>query len=403
MKRIIFLGDGMSDWPVESLGGKTPLQVANTPALDRIAREGQCGTLETIKPGMPSGSATANLGVLGYDAYAMFGMNEGRGVLEAASMGVEIGPDDLAMRINVIGLDGERIKTHSAGHITTPEARELIEFCNDNLGIEGVRLYPGVSYRHLLVLPGGADDIECFPPHDHVGEPLADLLPQAKSAAANETVETLKRIIAKSREILPDHPVNQRRKAEGKVVAESLWPWAPGKKPEMATFQERFGVTGAVISAVDLIHGVGVLGGLEKIEVEGATGLYDTNYEGKAQACIDALSRVDFVFVHVEASDEAGHEKDVELKIKTIEYFDQRLVNRVLEHLDRENIEAIVAVLPDHPTPVKTGAHVIEPVPVAIRDPRVEPDSVAAYDEESVRAGALGELKGDEFINRVMG
>ncbi|MCX7015768.1 MAG: cofactor-independent phosphoglycerate mutase [Candidatus Sumerlaeota bacterium] len=402
MKRVIFLGDGMSDWPVDSLGGRTPLQVADIPTLDLIARRGRCGIFHTIQEGMPSGSATANLGVLGYDAYALFGKREGRGVFEAASMGVELAPDDLAMRVNLIGLDGDRIRTHSAGHITSPEAAELIEFCNARLGVKGVKLYPGVSYRHLLVMRGGRDEVDCAPPHDYVGGRLDDLAPRAESPEAEATAATLRRVIARSREILPGHPVNQRRRAAGKIAAEALWPWAPGRKPEMATIPERFGVRGAVIAAVDLVFGVGVLAGLEPIHVEGATGLHDTNYEGKADACIEALKRLEFAFVHVEASDEAGHEKNAELKVKTIEAFDRRLVARVLDYLRRKRIEAVVAVLPDHPTPVATGAHVIEPVPVALWDPREARDSVQSYDEQSVRAGALVELRGDQFMKLLM-
>ncbi len=404
MKRIVFLGDGMADWPVESLGGRTPLQAASTPALDRIARLGRCGLLHTIPAGqgLPSGSATANLGVFGYDAKALFGRREGRGVLEAASMGVEVKPDELALRVNLIGLDGEKILTHSAGHISNAEARELIEFCSRELGVEGVSLHPGVSYRHLLILQNGSDDIECAPPHDHVGETLESLRPRAESPEAEATAAALWRVIERSREILPDHPVNRARRSQGKVAAEALWPWAPGRKPAIRTMRERYGVSGAVISAVDLVHGVGVLAGLEKIVVPGATGLYDTNYEGKADACLEALRRVDFVYVHVEAPDEAGHERNAELKVKTIEDFDRRLVARVLEALERERIEAVAAALPDHPTPVATGKHVIEPVPVAIWDPRLPPDSVLAYDEQSVRSGALGELRGSQFMDAVM-
>lgn len=402
MKRIVFLCDGAADWPVDSLGGKTPLQYAKTPNMNKIARMGRSGIFHTIEAGMPSGSATANLGVMGYDARSLFGTREGRGVLEAASMGVKVADDELAMRINLIGVEGDCIRTHSAGHISTAEAHKLIDYCNHQLRIDGVRLYPGVSYRHLLVIKGGSDMVDCAPPHDHIGEKLEALKPRAETPEAEETAALLWRIIERSREILPHHPVNEDRRAEGKISADALWPWAPGRKPRMATFQERFGVTGAVIAAVDLVFGVGVLAGLDKIEVDGATGLHDTNYEGKAKACIEALDRVDFVFVHVEASDEAGHEKNAELKVKTIEYFDQRLVGPVLNHLEKNGIEAVVAILPDHPTPVATGAHVIEPVPVAIWDPRMPADEVEAYDEFSAKKGLLGELHGDEFIQTVM-
>jgi len=395
LKFILFLADGAADFPVESLGNKTPLQVAKKPWMDRIAREGRCGSFITVEDDMPPGSEVANLTVLGYDPKQC---HQGRGVLEAAAMGVKLRDTDIALRCNLICLENGRIKNHSAGHISTPEAAELIRFSDRYFGRDGVRFWPGVSYRHLLLLEQGSPDLDCAPPHDHVGEPACDLLVRAKDKAAEPTAALLNRIIRDSWQLLPSHPVNQRRVAEGKDPANSLWPWSPGRKPKMATYRELYGITGAVISAVDLIRGVGIYAGLDVIMVEGATGLIDTNYEGKADACIAALDDHDFVFVHVEASDEAGHSRDVKQKVLAIEYLDSRLIARVMKALEEKGIEATVAVLPDHPTPVATGNHVHGAVPVAIRTPGVAPDSVQAYDEESVKAGALGTLRGDRFI-----
>ncbi len=400
MKYIIFLGDGMADYPVPELGHKTPLQVAQKPTMDGIARLGRCGTFVTVEDDMPPGSEVANLTVLGYDPKQC---HQGRGVLEAASMGVEIRPNDVAMRCNLICLQDGRIKNHSAGHISTPEGAELIRTIDRHLGNENVHFFPGISYRHLLVLSSGSAELELAPPHDHVGEPAAALLPKARTAAAEPTAELLTRLIHKSWEILPGHAVNQQRVAKGKDPANSIWPWSAGHRPKMATYQEMFGLTGAVISAVDLIHGVGRYAGLDSIPVEGATGLIDTNFEGKADACLAALADHDFVYVHVEAPDEAGHSKNVKEKIQAIEFLDRRLISRVMRGLEEKGIEATVAVLPDHPTPVSTGTHVHGAVPVAIMGRAFPADSVQRYDEESVKAGLLGELRGDGFIRTFLG
>ncbi|MEO0077561.1 MAG: cofactor-independent phosphoglycerate mutase [candidate division WOR-3 bacterium] len=399
MKYIIFLADGAADFPIPELGNRTPLQVARKPTIDRIARAGRCGQFITVEDDMPPGSEVANLTVLGYDPKKC---HQGRGVLEAAAMGVKLQDSDVAMRCNLICLEDGRIKNHSAGHISSQEAAELIRHVDRYCGCAGARFFSGVSYRHLLVLEHGSPEIECAPPHDHVGERAEDLLVQAKSEAAVPTATFLNRIIRRSWELLPDHPVNKQRAKQGKDRANSLWPWSPGRKPKMATFQELYGITGAVISAVDLIRGVGVYAGLDVIMVPGATGLIDTNYEGKADACIAALADHDFVFVHVEAADEAGHSRDLKQKIVAIEYFDSRLVNRVMAALEDRGMEATVAVLPDHPTPVATGNHVHGAVPVAICNPRWTPDSVTSYDEDSVRTGALGLLRGDAFIKTLL-
>ena len=397
MKHVIILGDGMADYPVARLGGKTPLQVARHPHMDRLAREGRCGLFKTIEDDMPTGSEAANLSVLGYNPREVL---QGRGVLEAASMGVEIGPGDMAMRCNLICLfDDGRIKNHSAGHISSEESAEILKTLQQEIGSASLNFYTGVSYRHLFVGKNLDPRLDCAPPHDHPNEPATALLIRPKVPEAAATADLLNDLTRRSWAILKDHPVNQRRRAAGKDPANSIWLWSPGKRPQMWTFRERFGVTGAVISAVDLIRGIGVYAGLEIIKVPGATGLYDTNYEGKADAALAVLQRVDFVYVHVEAPDEAGHEGNLDLKIRTIEDLDARLVGQILAGL--ENTEAVVAVLPDHPTPVEQRIHVRDAVPFAIRDPRRQPDAVQRYDEISCAAGSFGTVHGDEFIRSV--
>lgn len=398
MKYVIFLGDGMADYPIPELGGRTPLMVAQKPAMDRIAREGRTGLFRTIAPDMPTGSAIANLSVLGYDAAELFQGTEGRGVLEAASLGVPLEENDLAMRVNLICVQEGRIRSHSAGHISNEEAHALIRDADAHFRSRGLRLYPGLSYRHVLVLPGGEFRLECFPPHDHVGTPWRELTIRPMTPEATQTADLLNRVIEESQALLEEHPINRRRREEGKQPANSLWPWAPGKKPRMKTIRERFGVQGAAITAVDLIKGLAIYAGMKPVHVPGATGLYNTNYEGKADAALSALEEVDFVYIHVEAPDEAGHERDLSLKIRTIEDLDRRLIRRVLEGLERKGWEAVVAVLPDHPTPIAQGNHTRDPVPVAICTPGVPPDGVNAFDEESVKSGSLGFMEGPKFI-----
>jgi len=400
MKYLVILGDGMSDRPVAKLNGKTPLMAANKPAIDRIAREGRCGQLVTVEPDMPPGSEVANLTVLGYDPKECY---QGRGVLEAASLGIAIKPTDVAMRCNLICVEDGRIKNHSAGHIPTEEAKELIADIQAKLGSDIVRFHPGISYRHLLVLSQGSPDFECFPPHDHVGKQITELMVKPRTPESKDTAGLLNDLILSSHDILANHEVNRKRRAAGKDEANYIWPWSPGRKPMMKTFDELYGLSGAVISAVDLINGTGVYAGLDVIPVKGATGLWDTNYEGKADAAVEALKDHDFVYCHVEATDEAGHSKDLELKIRTIEYLDQRLVARIMRRLEEEKMEVVVAVLPDHATPVELGNHAKDPVPVAIRDPRLPADGVEVYDEESVKMGSLGLMHGNEFIKKLFG
>jgi 2,3-bisphosphoglycerate-independent phosphoglycerate mutase len=405
MKSVIIIGDGMSDRPVAALGGKTPLMVADTPHFDRLARSGRMGLFISIPPGKPLGSDVANMSVLGYDPSVC----QGRAVLEAASIGVDLDPNDVALRCNLIALHDGCIKNHSAGHIPTDKAAELIRALDSELGNgQGalpVRFHVGVSYRHLLVLEGGwaSPNVDCAPPHDHVGARITDVLPKPASPEADATAARLRDLYEKARPILLNHPVNLERRAGGHDMGEAIWPWSPGRRPKMETLQQLFGVRGAVITAVDLIVGLGRYAGMERIAVEGATGLHDTNYEGKAQACLDALEQYDLVYVHVEASDEASHARDLELKIRCIEYLDRRLVGPVLEGISRRGIAARVALLPDHPTPVELGTHAGEPVPFAITGSGIDPDGTTAFDEDQAGRGAFDTLEGDQFIRAVLG
>ena len=396
MKHIVILGDGMADEPIEALGGLTPMQAADTPYMDKLASLGRNGRLQTVPEGFHPGSEVANMAVLGYNMPKVY---EGRGVLEAASIGVELQPGDLAMRCNLICVEGDILKNHSSGHISTEEADELIKFLNKELGNERIIFYTGVSYRHLLVIKGGDKRLDCTPPHDVPLRPFRPLLIKPEVAEANDTAELLNNLILKSQEILPNHPVNQHRIAIGKDPANSIWPWSPGYRPAMETMQQMYGFKkGAVISAVDLIRGIGVYAGLEVLTVEGATGLYDTNYEGKAQAALEALKTNDFVYLHIEASDEAGHEGDVDLKIKTIENLDKRAVKIIYEALQTWDEPVAIAILPDHPTPCAIRTHTSEPIPFIIYKPGQTRDSVQRYDEFAAREGSYGELKENEFM-----
>ena len=401
MKYLLLVPDGMADYPVAALSGRTPLEAAATPHMDTLARTGRCGTLLTVPEGMPAGSAVANLSLLGYDPRRTF---NGRGVLEAASMGVALDEDDVAPRCNTICLRDGRIKNHSAGHISTEEAAQLIQALATELGTPDVAFVRGVSYRHLLVLRRRfSPSVTCVPPHDAVGTAVDDILPKARVPEAQDTVRLLHHLIARSRELLPAHPVNQRRRAIGHDPANCMWPWSPGRKPRMATFQEQFGIRGAVISAVDLIKGIGVYAGFTPISVEGATGLYTTNYEGKAAACLQALQQHDLVWVHVEAPDEAGHEQDLQLKLRCIEDFDRRLVGPILKGLATETIPVTIAVAPDHRTPLSVGTHTAEEVPFLIREPRQSPDSVVRFGERAALQGSLGQLDGRGFLAAFLG
>ena len=397
MKYIIILGDGMADEPIGSLGGRTPLQAACKPPIDRVAALGRSGMLATVPAGFAPGSEIANLSVLGYDLPKVF---EGRGSLEAASMGVRIEDGEMAMRCNLLTIEQGRIKNHSAGHITSEEAAELIVFLQKELGGGDANFFPGVSYRHLLKLKGGDKRIATTPPHDVPGTPYRDVLVRALVPEAEATAVRINELVERSQELLKDHPVNRARVAAGKEPANSIWPWSPGYRPRMETLMQRYGIRdGVVISAVDLIKGIGVYAGLKPVDVEGATGLYTTNYEGKARAALDALRTHDFVFLHIEASDEAGHEGDAELKVRTIEYLDSRVVKTILDEISGWDEPVSMAILPDHPTPCALRTHTAKPVPFTIYRTGVSGDGVQRFDERSAQEGSYGNLSGDEFMN----
>ena len=425
----------MADLPVERLGGKTLLQYAHKPMMDRLAREGRCGRLITVPEGFPPGSEVANTAILGYDLNKVY---EGRGPLEAASIGYEMADDDFAIRCNIITLEDGKIITHNGGNLETEDARVLIDYLNENLakpineraGCERVKFITGIQYRHLLVIKGGNKHINCAPPHDHPNEEWRPLLVtpssfsegntsdksfinksiEAPSGAvggvlsAQETADLINELILKSQELLAKHPFNIERAKRGERQANSIWPWSGGYRPSMETLMQQYPQvkSGTVISAVDLIRGIGHYAGLKIVEVEGATGLANTNYEGKAQAAIEALKHDDFVFVHVEASDEAGHDGDLELKLKTIEYLDQRLIAPIYQAIQTGDEPVCVAVLPDHLTPVEQRIHVGQPVPFLIWYRGIEADSVQQYDEVSCVSGSFGLLKLDEFMKALM-
>ena len=401
MKHIIILGDGMADWAVPSLGGKTLLQAAQTPNMDNLARMGRTGRLVTVAPGFHPGSEVANMSVMGYNLPRVY---EGRGPLEAASIGIDLKPGEMAMRCNLVCIEGDVIKNHSAGHITTEEADTLIKFLQEQLGDERIHFYTGVQYRHLLVVKGGDKRLDCTPPHDVPLKPFRPLLIKPECPEAQDTADLLNSLILRSQALLKDHPVNLKRMAEGKDPANSIWPWSPGYRPRMERLSERFPQVrrGAVISAVDLINGIGYYAGLRRIDVEGATGLYDTNYENKVAAALEALRTDDFVYLHIEASDEAGHEGDIPLKIMTIENLDSRVVGPIYRAVKDWDEPVAMAVLPDHPTPCQLRTHTAEPVPFLIWHPGITPDEVQTFDEVAARQGYYGLLKEDEFINAFM-
>jgi 2,3-bisphosphoglycerate-independent phosphoglycerate mutase len=400
VKYIIILIDGAADHKIASLQGKSPLMAANTPNLDALCAKSNTGRLVTVPEDMTPGSEVANMGVLGYDVHEVY---QGRGVLEAASMGIALADEEMALRCNLICLEAGKIKNHSAGHISSEEAAQIIDTLNDRLGSSKVRFHHGVSYRHLMVLKDASSDIYCAPPHDFPGHNSLELMPTATSSKGKETTEYLCNLILQSQQILKDHPVNLARIQSGKDPASSIWPWSPGFKPKMKTFKDLFGIqNGAVISAVDLIQGIGVYAGFKVIKVEGATGLFDTNYAGKAKATVDALKDNDFVFLHIEAPDEAGHEGDVKLKMRTIEDIDSKVVKYIVENTVNMGEPVSIAVLPDHPTPCELRTHVNEPVPFLIYRPGAEPDEVKTYDEWSVQNGRFGLLKNDEFIREFL-
>lgn len=408
MKHIIILGDGMADHPVERLGGKTLLQYADTPYMDLLARKGKTGRLMTIPDGFHPGSEVANTSILGYDLNKVY---EGRGPLEAASIGYNMSPEDLALRCNLITLSDGIIKNHHGGHLTTEEGTTLIKYLNEKLGNEYIQFIPGIQYRHLLIIKGGSKHIICAPPHDHPNEAWKPLLIKAENEnkedgrlSPQETANLLNELIIKSQELLTAHPLNLQRKDEQNDIANSIWPWGGGYRPQMRTLSEMFPQihSGSVISAVDLIRGIGYYAGLEIIKVKGATGLANTNYEGKVEAALKQLREKDFVFLHIEASDEAGHDGDLQLKLQTIGNLDHRAVEPIYNEVKKWDEPVCIAVLPDHPTPVEIRTHVKEPVPFLIWHPGITPDNVTQYDETSCIRGEYGLIYLQEFMHSLM-
>lgn len=398
MKYLILVPDGAADFPVSSLNNKTPLDVAIKPNIDRLARNGRCGLMQTIPDGFPAGSEVANLSILGYSPEKCY---QGRGVLEAASLGIEINENDIVFRCNTVFVENEIMISHSAEHITSSESAELIESLNRNFSSDNIRFYHGLGYRHILLLKGGfSSDVYCFPPHDNAGKKLSEIMPYHTSDSGKKTAELLRNLIFLTNKLLKNHPINLKRIKENKHPANFIWPWSPGKKPHMEPLTKKFGISGAIISAVDLIKGIGIYAGFDVINIDGATGLYNTNYEGKATAAINTLNNHDLVYVHVEAPDEASHEGNLDLKIKCIEAFDKRLVGYILKNLDLKDM--VIAVIPDHFTPVSLRGHTNHKVPFLIYHSNIEPDNVKVFSEKNCLTAGFGSIDGEKFIRLIL-
>jgi 2,3-bisphosphoglycerate-independent phosphoglycerate mutase len=380
MKYIVIIGDGMADRPLKELNGRTPLQAASTPNMDRLARTGMIGKIRTIPPGFHPGSDIANLNILGYNPQEFY---SGRAPLEAASIGIPMQEDDVAYRCNLVTLKYNKDKTkavmddYSSGHISTDEARELVLEINRTVGSKEISFYPGVSYRHIMLWSSGETGIECTPPHDITGKEISDYLPVGNGE------DILRDLMLKSSGILEIHPINRERIRRGDKPANSIWLWGQGKKLRLPTFKQKYSLDGALVSAVDLMRGLGISAGLEILEVPGITGYLDTNYEGKAEGALKALDRVDIAYIHVEAPDEAGHSGNYEDKIRAIEDFDARVVGRVLKGIVKYH-EYRVLILPDHATPIEVKTHTDEPVPFVVYDSRLKRENSPASFDESI-------------------
>jgi 2,3-bisphosphoglycerate-independent phosphoglycerate mutase len=398
-KTVVFLGDGMADEPLPQLGNRTPLQYANTPAMDSIARDGVCGTMLTLPAGYPTSSEVANMSVLGCDLSTEYC---GRGPLEAAGRNIPLGPSDKAFRMNLTTVAGGVLKDFSGGHVRQEDAQALIAAVNKHFGAPDVRFYPGLSYRSILVLSGPkySHRVATEKPDDNHGEAMEDHLPKAQCPEAEATAALLRRIMLEAPAVLGETAVNRKLREAGRPMANGVWPWSGGLAGGLKPLTAKYGASGAVISAVDVIVGLGRLLGMSVINVPGATGYIDTNYEGKADAAIAALRNHDFVYLHLEAIDEVSHEQNLDLKVRAIENFDQRIIQRVL---DAAGDSINVAVLPDHPVPIAFGKHTRTPVPVAVRMRGVAPDQVQTFDELSCQHGRLGMLKGDDLMNLLLG
>ena len=399
MKFAVILGDGMADWPVDELGGKTPLDVANHPIMDKLASDGEFGLVKTVPDGMKPGSDTANLSVFGYDPKRYY---SGRSPLEAASLGIPLVKTDVTYRCNLVTLSQEKdiadstMLDYSAGEISTEEARELILFLDERLSSDGVRLYPGFSYRHCLVLNHAETGAELTPSHDFSGKPVEGRLPEGTNA------ELLMHWMTEAYLLLKDHPVNTARIAAGKNPANAIWFWGEGRKPALTPFLEKTGLKGAVISAVDLIQGIGRCAEMAVVKVEGATGTYETNFAGKAAAAIDVLARgADYVYIHIEAADECGHHGQMKEKIYSIEQIDRQILSPVYEYLESTGEDYVILVLPDHPTPLKIRTHSAEPVPFALYRKGDAAGKAVRYTESDAKITDIYEDAGYRLIDRM--
>lgn len=400
MKYLLIVGDGMADYPLKELKNRTPLQAANKPNIDMIAAKGRNGLFKTIPEGLLPGSGTAILSVLGYDPQKYF---SGRGPFEAAARNIKLNENDVAYRCNLITEKNGSLIDYSADHITSSESLKLIESLKKKFDKQNeIEFFSGLGYRHFLILRNylHKEIVKFTPPHDAIGVKISKLLPEPQNKETTKVIQFLNKLIIDSKKVLEKHPVNITRKNMGKNPGNMIWPWGGGRKPTIPTFYEKYAISSAVISAVDLVKGIGINAGMRIVEVPGATGLYDTNYEGKADYALEAINNNDMVFVHIEAPDEAGHSQDYKLKIKTIEDLDKRLVRRILNKLEND---CVIAILPDHPTPVAIGTHTKEPVPFSIFSPTEQPDSVKVFDEESAKKGSLGLIEGEEFILHFLG
>ncbi len=396
MKYIILIGDGMSDDPIERLGGKTTLQAAKTPNMDKISSEGEFGLFKSVPEGYPPGSDVANMSILGYAPAKYY--TGGRAPLEAASIGVDLAKGDVAFRCNLVtiggGEEGRVMTDYSAGHITTEEAEGIIETLDKEFKEDGVRFYTGTSYRHLMVWADGKSKYKMTPPHD-----ISDKVITPEHLPSGDGVEMIMHLMERSVELLKDHPVNEARRAAGKNTADCIWLWGQGRPPQMPTFKESYNLTGAIISAVDLMKGLGVFAGLEVIEVEGATGYIDTNYKGKAFAALESLDRHDFVCVHVEAPDEAGHQGILEDKLQAIEDFDGKIVGPILEGAtEKFGADGFkLMIITDHPTPVELKTHTMDDVPYAIYGGSAEPSGLT-FSEVEARKSSIKKTDPAAFL-----
>jgi len=379
MKYIVLIGDGMTGRPLKELGNRTCLQEARTPNMDRIASEGLIGIAHTIPPGFHPGSDVANLSILGYDPAQYY---TGRAPLEAASIGVKLGENDVAFRCNLVTLgsvgNSDVMDDYSSGHITTEEAGELIRSVNEALGNDEIVFYPGVSYRHLMVWKNGSAGAECTPPHDILGKEINGYLP------SGEGEDVLRELMKRSVDILAGHSVNLKRLKDGKKPASSIWLWGQGRKPQLPAYRKKYGLKGALISAVDLTKGLGICAGFDILNVPGVTGWLDTNYSGKAEYALNALNNVDFVYLHVESPDEAGHSGSYRNKIQAIEDFDSLVVHAVMKGLEERFKEYRVLLMPDHATPIAERTHTNEPVPFVILDSREKKDNKGVFYDETI-------------------